>query len=1426
MAKLNLNTFPYYDDFDLDKNFHKVLFKPGFAVQARELTQLQTILQDQFKRFGDNIFKEGSVISGCPESTNFGVDVVKILDTATSGQEITDSGLLALEGKTLVGANDNVKAVVKKTSEGNETTTFKALFLQYISQGDSGSTETFAADEVLTQVDDENITVIIADVSQTPITKGSLFSVGDGVVYANGFFVRHYAQTIVLEKYSETPSKKVGFSLNEEIITSDDDETLLDPAQGAFNYTAPGADRFKLSTILAAFPINQTVEGFFVLYEVSAGAISRRYDRTQFAELNKTLARRTYDESGDYVVRPFNYHIREHLVDDDADGVYTSEQNGDNGKLALGVEPGKAYVRGYEYELYSTKYLDVVKPTDTIIRTGIKLSTAYGNYLIVDEMCGNIPSNGVVVSLRGTAAGAVTAGTFSATSAPGSQIGTARVATVEYIAGTPGAATAQYRVYLYDVDMTGSSVADIRGLYLDNASKDFHADVAITPAELKEATYSPYVIPTTYNYVKTLQPTTLNNSFTHRKHFTSIAVAANGSASINVSGDETFAFTAATNSTILAEFIVIAETTVSTSGGTIYTAGEVIDMTGGDMIVAPGTNTINFNIHTPGGLTGSPTVSVLASVSRSDVTPRTKTLNANRFIRIQTTKKLGFVSGTTYLVGTASSSSPNITFAYNATVGITTEDCPVGSKIYTSANVLLGTVLSVTIKNDGTSTGPIVVLAANSTASITTTGSTPLRAGHPNWDVVSKKFNTAPSLGLHDIYALDYIRAGDVETSWATINSSGDDFTGQFRIKNGQTDTHYNLGTVDGSFLEERRYVIRLDHFNHNAGAFFNVNSYPLPAQGVSPTSSQIDWHQIPVYMGSNGKKYELRDSLDFRVTVANVATSTTTLTSSNINPVGYTASTKSFSGFTPHFIPHPQEEFNTDIEWNLPRVDRVILDEDGNFTVVVGEASEDPTVPRLPANSMNLGILQLPPFPALSPKAAKLAGRPANASSFSRADLQRRYTMGDIGVIEKRLNKLEEFTKLSFLEQKTINTLIYNDTGEERFKNGVLVDSFDKADRINTNNETNNCLIFQGALSPRLDADPIDLEVSSTNNVVLAPKDAKIVVRQTVGATNFIVGETVSQATSGATGEVEHQVEIARGGNFKWIRLYLVNCTGTFVANTAFTITGTTTSTTGLITYISITSAILTQNMRPNLVEYPVDGEIATLPYEHQVFSENPYASESVSVTNNVVYGYEGSIGLIPAEDVWYEHRTQPQIIKHYNTEVIIKEVERRKERVRENETVVEVKIPFPTVEFEERVIYLPPPPAPSGAKPPVVIIEQQELKPIRLRDGGSLGLPEEDISIILEDGSYSGEVLLSPTFLTEGRPLQLPNQSTSPIEETPLAYTPYGGSANRGGGVTSSGGGGGNPSPYSNPDYAGSGGEFEEIVGLTLSSTYENQE
>ena len=63
MAQItDLNVSPYYDDFDKTDNFNKVLFRPGFAVQARELTTLQSILQDQIESHGSHTFKEGTVV--------------------------------------------------------------------------------------------------------------------------------------------------------------------------------------------------------------------------------------------------------------------------------------------------------------------------------------------------------------------------------------------------------------------------------------------------------------------------------------------------------------------------------------------------------------------------------------------------------------------------------------------------------------------------------------------------------------------------------------------------------------------------------------------------------------------------------------------------------------------------------------------------------------------------------------------------------------------------------------------------------------------------------------------------------------------------------------------------------------------------------------------------------------------------------------------------------------------------------------------------------------------------------------------------------------------------------------------------------------------------------------------------------------------
>lgn len=1298
MAKLNLNTYPYYDDFTPDKNFHRVLFKPGYSVQARELTQLQSILQDQIKSFGDNIFKEGSVISGCPESTNFSVDVIKILDFNTFGVELDLDYLNLLEGKTLVGQNNGVRAVVKKVANGTEATSYKALFLQYVSQGTNGTSQTFEPDEVIELLNDATTNVVVADASEDPITKGSLFAVGDGIVYASGHFVRHYSQTIILEKFSETPNKKVGFLLTEDIVTSDDDETLLDPAQGAFNYTAPGADRYKLSTVLVAYPLNEAVEGFFILYEVEDGKISRRYDRTQYAELNRTLARRTYDESGDYVISPFNYHIREHLKTTDNDGVYppAPEGDGDIGFIALGIEPGKAYVRGFEYELSATKYVTIEKPVATNNRTGIRLSTAYGNYVIVDEVCGNIPVNGSLVELRSGAAGAVTAGTFSDRAAQGTAIGTARISSIEYSSGTIGTATAKYRLYLYDIKMTGGSFNLVQGVYYNNGTKDFHADVATTPATLNETNLANYIVPTNYQFVKTLKPNTLDNSFVYKKYFTAVSVGTNGQFSISLSGTENFSFSTTSETTLKNEVVVIAETDIvqtSPSSTTEYLNGEIIpiDVTN---IQAISATSITFQLAGTTYSSGA-TVSILAGVVRSDEVERTKTLQKDRYIRFQTTK--------TFDILTKSTTSQTY-LEFDDVTGeaegfdISNEDYGIGDKVYDENGNFIANVTGHTVANYGINRGARLTLDA--TVSVTS-GKT-ITITHPSWSLGAKKFTSDPTIGVYDIWGISYIKTGDVDTPWADINTSGTNVTKSYKINNGQTEALYDLGTISGNFVPETRYVFKFSYFTHGTGAYFSVDSYPLPTQGDSATSTEIEWHQIPIFTAKNGVRYEMRNCLDFRNTVAIPAGNNPalSLTSATINPSGYTESTKAFTGFTPFFHPHPQEEFITDIEWNLPRVDRVILDADGNFTTVEGIAAESPIVPRSPASCMNLGVIYLPPYPALSPKSAKDALRPLTSARFTRTELQRRFTMADIGIIEKRLTNLEAYTKMSFMEQRTINTLIYDDNGDERFKNGVLVDSFEKADRVNMENPTNNCLITSGMLTARLDYETIDLEYATASNVYLKPNETSIVIRQSVSAGNFAIGETVRQGTTLAAGTLEHAVEIARGGNYKWLRLYLTSGSGSFIENlsSGYEVEGLTSGSSGKITYSSITENILETGMRPALISTPSIGEIATLPFVSQVYSENPYASEAISVTNNVVYGYEGDIGLIPAEDIWFEHRVLPVVNNYYNTEIVYQEKEIVKEIIVEKETKVETVIYVPHAPIEEST----PPALPGGYRQP----------------------------------------------------------------------------------------------------------------------------
>jgi len=346
----NFNVTPYYDDFDETSNFHRILFKPGLAVQARELTQLQTILQNQIEKFGDHVFKEGTIVQGCEFTYENTIAFVKVRDNDAGGNLVTMS---TFANATLTGNTSNVRAKVIRAIDGAESTApdFNTLLVKYITTGNSNK-KVFDNNEILQfRAGDGGGSESCNTIATGATGNGSILYVSNGVIYSRGKFVRADEQSIVLEKYSTTPSYKVGFRLRETTVDSDEDTTLLDNADGSFNYNAPGADRLKVKAFLDKRTLTETSnsENFSTLIEVENGEIRRLQQDTVYDKLGREFANRTYEESGNYMLKQINVNVKEHLDNGENLGRFSAGGSpaGDINKLAIGIEPGVAFIQGY-----------------------------------------------------------------------------------------------------------------------------------------------------------------------------------------------------------------------------------------------------------------------------------------------------------------------------------------------------------------------------------------------------------------------------------------------------------------------------------------------------------------------------------------------------------------------------------------------------------------------------------------------------------------------------------------------------------------------------------------------------------------------------------------------------------------------------------------------------------------------------------------------------------------------------------------------------------------------------------------------------------------------------------------------------------------------------------------------------------------------
>ena len=380
-SKTDFNVAPYYDDFSESKKFHRVMYRPAFAVQARELTTQQSIQQNQLEKLGDSIYRHGAMV--IPGEATYDLNYYAVKLTSFTGT------LANYKGNTLTGGTSGVVADVVNfvATDGTDPDT---LFVKYRNSGTDNVSDKFTDGETITSGHSSGSTAVVSSCA-----TGSAAHIEAGTYYINGFFVEVDQQSLILDKYTKTPSYRVGLTITESFITSTDDTSLLDNATGSSNANATGAHRFKIDLTLAKLTEDSTADSSFVeLFRLKDGRLQNKPITDVRTSIEDTLARRTYDESGDYVVDDFELDIREHLLSGTNRGIYATGTTSDDGntaseaKLAFGLSQGKAYVKGYEIGKIGTTYIDVDKARDFETDSGTVTRFDIGSFVNVENVFG------------------------------------------------------------------------------------------------------------------------------------------------------------------------------------------------------------------------------------------------------------------------------------------------------------------------------------------------------------------------------------------------------------------------------------------------------------------------------------------------------------------------------------------------------------------------------------------------------------------------------------------------------------------------------------------------------------------------------------------------------------------------------------------------------------------------------------------------------------------------------------------------------------------------------------------------------------------------------------------------------------------------------------------------------------------------------
>jgi|694.fasta_scaffold02943_10 hypothetical protein len=459
--KTNLNVSPYFDDFDSEKNFYRVLFNPGRPVQTRELNNIQSILQNQIESFGSHIFKEGSVV--IPGNVTYDSQFFAVKLNSTSLGVNISNYIEQYVGKKIEGQISGITAIVQKVEIPNNTNDLEyiTIYVKYLDSDNNFTINPFTDGESL--ISTESIlygtTTIFSGtpfatlISSESTSTGSAASINDGVYFVRGSFVAITKETIILDYYSNIPTYRIGLKVSEEIITAKEDPSLYDNAKGFTNYAAPGADRFKISLSLTKKSIDsvETDTDFIELLRVENGEIKKVSTKTQYSLIRDYLAQRTFDESGNYSITPFKISLHNSLNNRlGNDGLFLENQKTEAGNtpsddlMCIKLSPGKSYVKGYDIEKTNTTILDVEKPRTTQKVENVSIPFEMGNLLRINNVTGS-PKQNLPVELHSVRRSA------SGTPSSSTKIGDARVYNFRVTDAAYKDETTNWDLYLYDI---------------------------------------------------------------------------------------------------------------------------------------------------------------------------------------------------------------------------------------------------------------------------------------------------------------------------------------------------------------------------------------------------------------------------------------------------------------------------------------------------------------------------------------------------------------------------------------------------------------------------------------------------------------------------------------------------------------------------------------------------------------------------------------------------------------------------------------------------------------------------------------------------------------------------------------------------------------------------------------------------------------